>query len=120
MSKSTSKIARHPVEPGVRTRREKLTLAVSATAFFAAIGVVGWFGLSGFDTSEEQSDGGARIIYAGGAPDLVVDAGEAAVAEGKDAPDEGDFVGEFGDPVSELYARDDDGGWGETALETAR
>lgn len=100
----------------VRTRTEKLGLAISLLAFFGAIAVIGWFGLSGYQADDGSTDGQARIIFAGGDTRLIEaapDSGVAAVAS------DGDSDG-FGDPDEDLYA--DDGGagdWGAPALDRA-
>ncbi len=119
MSKANSKIARHPDTPDVRSRPQKFTMAVSVIAFFAAIGVVGWFGLSGLEVADDEDQGGARIIFAGGSPGQVVEGGEDQSAAASEVADDEYVVGNFGDPVAELYADDDDGGWSDSALDNA-
>ena len=119
MSQANSKLARHTDTPGVRSRPRKFTMAVSVIAFFGAIGVVGWFGLSGLEVAEEEKQGGARIIFAGGSPAQVVEGSESQSAAASDVADDEYVVGSFGDPVAELYADDDDGGWSDSALDNA-
>lgn len=99
----------------VRTRAEKLGLAISMLAFFGAIGVVGWFGLSGYQVDDGADSSAPRVIFAGGevAPP-VVDGNRRTAAEGTE---DQYVVGDFGDPVAELYAEDENGGWGASALE---
>ncbi len=103
----------------MRTRRDKLTLVTSVIAFFAAIGVVGWFGLTGIEMGEDDEDSGAMIVFAGGSPAQVADEGDSEPLAETGAADDGYVVGSFGDPVTELYADEDDGGWGELALDRA-
>lgn len=103
----------------VRTRQEKVGLAISMVAFFGAIGVVGWFGISGYQADDgSAASSGPRVLFAGG------ETSSAPVAASSDTDtatvaDDQYVVGNFGDPVTELYAEDDDGGWGASALATS-
>ena len=119
MAQANSKLARHTDTPGVRSRPQKFTLAVSVITFFAAIGVVGWFGLSGLELAEEEEQSGASIILEGGSPGQGVEGGDSQPAAESDMADDEYIVGSFGDPVTELYADDDDGGWSDSALDNA-
>ncbi|MFB0613669.1 hypothetical protein [Aurantiacibacter poecillastricola] len=105
-----------------RRREERVNFVVSVTAFFGAICVIGWFGLSAIGGSDEDAEG-ARIVIAGGAPQVVsaADAGRltshvpaARVAE------ENYVVGDFGDPASDFYRDDDNAGWGQSSLQASR
>ncbi len=97
----------------VRTRPEKIGLAISVIAFFGAIGVVGWFGLSGYQAEDGPDTSGPRVLFEGGEYRAETPTGSDSAAVAED-----DYVvGNFGDPVEELYADDSDGGWGATALE---
>lgn len=100
----------------VRTRQEKVGLAISMLAFFGAIGVIGWFGLSGYQTDDGSGNSGPRVLFEGG--EYQAQAASASERRGEAGIAEDDYVvGNFGDPVDELYAEDDDGGWGAAALE---
>ncbi|MGB3795287.1 MAG: hypothetical protein WA957_03180 [Alteraurantiacibacter sp.] len=88
-------------------------------AFFSAIGVVGWFGISGFNTGTDNTRGEPMIVFAGGSPINVPDDGAGDPATEPAVSEDAYIVGDFGDPVAELYADDDDGGWGESALNSA-
>lgn len=99
----------------VRTRQEKVGLAISMVAFFGAIGVVGWFALSGYQVEDGSDVSGPRVLFEGGEYRSQASAGSNASAS---VVAEDDYVvGDFGDPVTELYADDSDGGWGSAALE---
>lgn len=103
----------------VRTRQEKTALFVGMAAFFSAIAVVGWFGLSGLSLNEDAGQATVPVvIFAGGAPEQVA-AEVEPVTETQWPTDEDEyFIGSFGDPVDDLYAdEDDDGGWGNAALQ---
>lgn len=96
-------------------------MTISALVFFAAIGVVGWWGLSGIQTGEGNEEPAApMVIFAGGAPTQASVEEMAAVEAVEEVLPEDDYViGDYGDPASELYADDDDGGWGEAAMDSA-
>ena len=109
------------LRPHAGTSQDKRAIVISMASFFAAIGVVGWFGLSGLSLGNgpESEPGVPRVIFAGGAPQqpTVEEVRSAAPA----TDEESDYViGDFGDPVDELYAEADDGGWGEAALEMSK
>lgn len=100
----------------LRTRQEKVGLAISMVAFFGAIGVIGWFALSGYQEDDGSDVSGPRVLFEGG----EYRSSAASGAEGGEdaAVTEDDYVvGSFGDPVDDLYADDSDGGWGAAALE---
>lgn len=111
-------------KPSIRrphARADRKTIGVSVFAFFSAICVIGWYGLSGIGNKEDggSADFSRQIIFAGGAPKLVtVEEGASAVDMGEEDGAEDDYViGQFGQPASDFYADDeDDGGWGEAAL----
>ena len=90
---------------------------MSALVLFASIAVVGGWGIDGFRAGDNADETGAQIIFEGGAP--LRDAGQGQVDDdGTVAFAEDDYVvGEYGDPVSELYASDDDGGWSDSLRE---
>lgn len=92
-------------------------MLVSMAAFFAAIGVVGWFGLSGLSMGEERGIDEPVVIFAGGAPPQAAAEVESVSEAEWPATEDEYIIGNFGDPVDELYADDDDGGWGEAALQ---
>lgn len=124
MRQGAASLSHSILRPNVRSRPEKSAILFSAIAFFGAISVVGWFGLSGIETGEEELSGEPVIIFAGGAePQPAVPAETSATAPA--AEEEPYFVGNFGDPVDELYASDrlaDEargGGWGPAALDNA-
>lgn len=101
-------------------RQNKKAMAISALVFFAAIAVVGGWGLSGIQTAEGDAEEAVpTLIFAGGAPT------QASIEESVTAPvaeelsDDEYVIGDYGDPASELYADDDDGGWGDAALQSA-
>lgn len=101
-------------------RQGKRTVIISALVFFAAIAVVAWFGISGFQESDESPQVAApQVIYAGGSPTQA--AQESTAPEGQDvaASEDEYIVGEYGEPVTELYADEGvgGGGWGESAIE---
>lgn len=100
----------------MRTRAEKIALAVSMLAFFGAIGVVGWFGLTGYQANDGAGVSGPRVLFEGG---VSRTAGVPAPGRRTAAnlTEDEYVVGNFGDPVDELYADDDDGGWGTSALQ---
>ncbi len=94
-------------------------MVISMTSFFAAIGVVGWFGLTGLTLGggPEPESQVAKVIFAGGAPQQPSVEELRERAEEAQVNEESDYViGDYGDPVEELYADADDGGWGEAAL----
>ena len=99
----------------VRTRAEKAGLAISMVAFFGAIAVIGWFGISGYQADDGSSDGQARIIFAGGDTALAEGSRDSGVAS---ASSDG-----FGDADDDLYAEDSGaedgsaGDWGAAAIE---
>lgn len=105
---SRTSVRRHTAREGKRT------IGISVLAFFAAIAVVGWFGLSGIQGGEVESTGGRQVIFAGGSPRLAV---VEEVSETEDiAPTDEEYeIGSFGEPIDEFYADDDEGGWGESA-----
>ncbi|WP_162925097.1 hypothetical protein [Aurantiacibacter odishensis] len=90
---------------------------MSALVLFASIAVVGGWGIDGFRAGDEADEAGAQIIFEGGAP--LRDAGQGQVNDdGPAAFAEDDYVvGTYGDPVNELYASDDNGGWGDSFRE---
>lgn len=87
-------------------------------AFFAAIAVVGWFGLSGIQVGEEEDVGERAIIFAGGSPKLAVVEETPEVTDTSE--DEEYEIGTFGEPVDDFYADDSEGGWGDTARDLLR
>lgn len=108
--------------PSVRrpfARQSRRAIGISAAAFFASVAVVGGWGISGLGTVEEEPAATGQIIFAGGAPQRQTV--EDATGANREQLAEDDYViGEYGDPASELYADDDDGGWGDGALEKAQ
>ncbi len=100
-------------------RPEKAAIITSATAFFGAIGVIGWFGISGLQLENREDDSTARVIFAGGAPQQPVAVVRIDSASNGVIPDSEYVVGEFGDPVDDLFMTDGDGGWGVQALAVA-
>ncbi|MWV27508.1 hypothetical protein [Aurantiacibacter rhizosphaerae] len=115
MPKAVSKIARRPVYSEADAPPQKVNFLVGVVAFVGAIGVVGIFGLASIGGGMDGGDTGPHVIYEGGAPQRVEQPRENIVA----MVDDDYVVGNFGDPVSDLYADDDDGGWGTPALERA-
>ena len=111
------------------SRQGKRAIGISMLAFFAAIAVVGWFGLSGIDVEDEEPTRTRQLIFAGGSPRLAVveetrsggDATGANEEEEEEEEEEEDYViGSFGEPVDEFYADEDldsgGGGWGDAAI----
>ncbi len=94
-------------------------MTTSVIVFFAAIGVVVWFGLTALGTGGDSSDGAARVLVEGGAPQQPAVVAPADPLAANLTVDDGYVVGNFGDPVTDLYADDDDGGWSESALDNA-
>lgn len=91
---------------------------ISALVFFASVIVVGAWGLSGYQDGEEELPQ-AQLVYAGGAPQQT--SGGTAEGQVKAGIFEEEYVvGEFGEPVDQLYSDDEEGGWGESALDIAR
>ena len=88
-------------------------------AFFSAIAVVGWFGLSGLSVNQiEDRTAEPVVIFAGGAPEQAAARIEPVTEAQWPADEDEYFIGSFGEPVDDLYAaEDDDGGWGSAALE---
>lgn len=100
----------------VRTRQEKVGLAISLLAFFGAIAVVGWFAISGYQSEDGAEPSGPRVLFEGG--EYRNDVAAGSTDEGAEPVGEDDHVvGNFGDPVDELYADDSAGDWGTSALE---
>ncbi|WAT18973.1 hypothetical protein OZN62_05235 [Aurantiacibacter sp. MUD11] len=94
----------------MRSRNEKLGIAISVTAFFGAIAVIGWFGLSGYDDSDDRGSA-ISIVFSGGSP---VDTSTSTTGDAGSTETLGEdeyVVGDFGDPVTELY-EEEAGGWG--------
>ncbi len=121
MPKSSFSIPDTPARPDVRrpfVRQSRRAVGFSAAAFFASVAVVGGWGISGLETGEDESAPTAQVIIAGGAPQQQTT--DDAVANQERLTEEEYVIGEYGDPVSELYADDDDGGWGNNALERAK
>lgn len=112
-----------PEKPVIRrpiARHSRRAISISALVFFAAVAVVGVWGLAGFQASEEvPGEAEPYLIFAGGAP--TQPAVENAIPiEAEDALDEDEYVvGQYGDPVSDLYSDDDGGDWGQAALARA-
>ncbi|MEL1249605.1 hypothetical protein [Aurantiacibacter gilvus] len=101
---------------GMRTRREKLGLAISVMAFFGAIGIVGWFVLGGNYAEGGLDTSGPSVLFEGG--EYRTNASADSDSDSAGIADVDDYVvGSYGDPVDELYADDSDGGWGAMALE---
>lgn len=107
-------------KPSVRrpfARQSRRAIGFSAAAFFASVAVVGGWGISGLETVEEESAPTAQVIFAGGAPQRQTT--DDRVANQELLAEDDYVIGEYGDPASELYAHDDDGGWGDNALDRA-
>ncbi|GEM_PF-1935579 len=103
------------------SRQGKRAIGISAMAFFAAIAVVGWFGLSGIDVEDEEPTRTRQLIFAGGSPRLAVVEETPSGGDATGANEEEDYViGSFGEPVDEFYADEDldsgGGGWGDAAI----
>lgn len=117
----------------LRNREHRAGLAINLVAFFAAIGVLGWFGLSGLDmspdegpTTQQEMDALFARMQAEAEEESRTgssaprDAPHVAAAYEWPAEDEQEFdgPGSFGDPMTELFD-DHDGGerggsdWGE-------
>jgi hypothetical protein len=115
--RSEKSVIRRPV-----VRQSRIANGISALVFFAAVTVVGAWGLSGFQAREERpAKAEPYLIYAGGAPTQPA-LENASGGKADDARDEDEYVvGQYGDPVSDLYADDDDddGDWGQHALARA-
>ena len=109
----------------LRNREHRAGLAINVVAFFAAVGVVGWYGVSGLDLSADEGPTANQQIDAMFA-EMQAQA-EAAAAAYNDATmaatqmwaeDEPEFDGRgsFGDPMTDLFQdRSDTGGWGDAA-----
>lgn len=113
---SRTSVRRHTAREGKRT------IGISVLAFFAAIAVVGWFGLSGIEVEDDEPNRTRQLIFAGGAPRLAVV--EESPSATEDAEEDGELeedyvIGSFGEPVDEFYADDDvdGGGWGDAAMD---
>ena len=101
-----------PATPRRATREEKIGVAISMIAMFGAVLVLLFYGLNGVGQSPAEGDDSV-YIFTGGAPDRTQETVEAATPA---VVDDDYVVGDFGDPVTDLYAEDDDGGWGAAAL----
>jgi len=108
------------------SRQGKRAIGISMLAFFAAIAVVGWFGLSGLQVEDDEPKRTRQLIFAGGAPRLaVVEESPAAEDEAAAGEEEGEgddyVVGSFGEPMDEFYADEagaaGGGGWGDAAMD---
>ena len=120
MPKSAISLPETAAKPSVRrpfAPQSRRAIGFSAAAFFASVAVVGGWGISGLETVEDESTPSAQVIFAGGAPQRQ--ATDDGAADQELLAEEDYVIGEYGDPASELYADDDDGGWGDKALETA-
>lgn len=88
---------------------------MSALVLFASIAVVGGWGLAGFQVADDSAEATAHVIFEGGAPSREP---VASVAHTADPVAEDDYiVGDYGDPVGDLYAREDNGGWSDSVRE---
>ena len=109
-----------PDRPDIRrptTRRDRKAIGMSALVLFASITVVGGWGLDGFQASSDTGDATAQVLFEGGSPQREAARGQG-MGDAAYASAEDDYVvGEYGDPVSELYASDDNGGWSDSVRE---
>jgi hypothetical protein len=120
MSHAVSNRIRKPSVRRATSRQGKRAVGVSVLAFFAAIAVVGWFGLSGLETSDGEPTRTRQLIFAGGAPRLAVVEERTATEDETAASDEAEedyVIGSFGEPMDDYYADDDGGGWGDAAMD---
>lgn len=101
-------------------RQDKRALVISALVFFAAVGVIAWFGITGFQPiTDDDGQPVPQLIYAGGAP-TQASLEEVVTPQAEEPMTEDEYViGQFGDPVDELYADERGDDWGETALDRA-
>lgn len=100
-----------------RTRREKIGIALSLIGFFGSITALAIYGISGYNASAPTEDNGPTVIFAGGAPTVVglEDVNRVDEIVPEDEAEEGDF----GQPASEFFGDDDEGGWGSSAIESS-
>lgn len=120
MSQSGLSLSRNTGIRRPMARQDKRALVISALVFFMALGVVAWFGITGFQPiTDEDGQPVPQLIYAGGAP-IQASAEEVAPPQANEAIAEDDYVvGEYGDPADELYADERSSEWGDAALDRA-